>query len=336
MMPLAFVEAAPALIVLLLDALIWCLFGQFVILPWLDEQFGHGNPWWKRVALWPVNVVKRRASKLLHRITSEFSHRFAMAAPQGARLLRRQAAHLEQLTGVVVASNQATYNAFHYIRRTLVPTLIERAVAPLRTQLTNLRTRVDGIEDRERRVSNAIASTLRKLPWGVGGDYVPNFAQWLSSYAHLWNQYFNVTRPQLATLFAVTLPKLQQQVANIYDDLYRTGRNSLDGIRKRLHDLEVGVAKVLTDPTTWVLTALGLAAVPALTATGMRTALRNLTCRNTQAVARELCAMDQTMLAELLAGTLLFSLLLDPREVARVGTDVEQIIGGAWRTMADV
>ena len=74
--------------------------------------------------------------------------------------------------------------------------------------------------------------------------------------------------------------------------------------------------------------------LPALSSGGMRNALRNLTCRNTQDVANRLCRTDADFLAQLLAGTLLWALVLDPRVIARAGQELYDGLDDIFRATA--
>ena len=92
----------------------------------------------------------------------------------------------------------------------------------------------------------------------------------------------------------------------------------------------------LSDPAPLILTTLGsVAGIAGLTALFRRIA-PNLFCRNTASVTQRICAMDEVLLAELLAGTLGFALLLDPKAVLRAGQGIEGAIDGAIRIMADL
>lgn len=335
--PLAFVEAAPiapALFLAVIDCLIWLLFGEFVITPWLDEQFAGKRPWWKRALLFPSDYIKGKVRHLMNRIKSEMSHRFLMAEPGVARWLHRNALVLESLSGVIVASNQAALETFAYLRQTTIPTLIARAIAPLNATLTKHTGRLDALEDLNRRVAVVVGSGLRTLPWGVPGNYVGNFQAWWNSYEQLWDYTFHTAQPRLNDLWNNRVVNLRQRLDKLETQVTLIREEALPAIRQRLGRIESSIGDILTNPSLWVLTMLGLSLVPTMSATGLRAALGNLTCRNTQTVARNVCQMDEGLLSELLAGTLLFAIALDPREIARAGQVVTEGMAGLFSEIA--
>lgn len=335
--PLAFVEAAPiapALFLVVVDCLIWLLFGEFVIIPWLDEQFAGKRPWWKKALMWPADVIKGKVRRLMHRIKAEMSHRFLSAAPGVARWLHNHALILEQLSGVIVASNEAALETFSYLRHTTIPTLIERAVAPLRSQLTKHTTRLDALEDLNRQVSTVIGTGLRTLPWGVPGNYVGNFKAWWNSYSQLWDYTYNTVRPRLNELWNNRIVNLRSRLERLETQVTLIREEALPAIRQRLGRIEDSISDILTNPSLWVLTMLGLSLVPAMGPGALRAAIGNLTCRNTQTIARNVCQMDERLLSELLAGTLLFAIALDPREIARAGQLVTEGMAGLFSEIA--
>jgi len=333
---LAFVQAAPLVIVLVIEAVVWLFFGQLVVMPWLEEQFGGKQPWWKRAALWPARVIRTKVSRLLGRIKADFSQHFLRNSPHFARWLHRQALVLEQLSGVIVASNQATHMALGKLRHDVIPTLIERALAPVRVTLNYVRERVDALEDRNRQVSNAIASTLRALPWGVGGDYVPNFGQWLNSYRHLWTQVFGFIQPQLNQIRVEYLPEIWRRL----DDLERGAGGgiggALQGLRNRVTALETQVGSIILPRLKALEDVLAPAAFAALVLATMTRIAPNLFCRNTTDVTKKLCATDPNLIAQLLAGSLAFALVLDPRLMARLGQEFTGALDDVIRRTADV
>src|SRR3970282_2254013 len=142
------------------------------------------------------------------------------------------------------------------------------------------------------------------------------FAYFANGVETLWDKVWKDLAPKLSQAITVTIPKLAGRITNLENDLYKTGADSLPQIRTRLKVLEAkfaGLLKGLTfrDAVLGMLAALAGVTVAVLTAT-----LPSLFCRNTRGVAKRLCAFDETMLANLLLGTLLFSLVLDLRALA--------------------
>jgi hypothetical protein len=334
-MPLAFVQVAVVEVVIVVWLVAAIILLQFVLIPMFDAQYGSGKKsWWKRIVFYPVYRLQTSIRNLVKRIKAILSHQFVNASPPVARWLHNQAQVLEQLSGVVVASNQATYKALGTLRQTTIPTLIERAVAPVRQRVNNLVTRVGVIEDRDRRLSVAIGNMLRGLPWGVGGDYLPNFSQWLNSYDHLWDYVFKTVTNRLNQIRTEYLPDIWRRLERLETQVTTIREEALPAIRQRIGRIEDALGNLLADPQVWLLALIGTLLVPALAPAVVRSRLNSLFCRNTSRVAERVCSLDEQLLQQLLAGTLLFALVLDPRAVIRAGQEVEGAISGGVRAMA--
>ena len=63
----------------------------------------------------------------------------------------------------------------------------------------------------------------------------------------------------------------------------------------------------------------------------MRAIAPNLFCRNVTTATQRLCGLDENLIAQLLAGTMVFALALDPRVIARLGQEMTGAMGGLWR-----
>lgn len=331
MLPLAFVQAAPAVIVLVLDALMWVLFGHFVIAPWMDEQFGGKKPWWRKISLNPLAFIKGKVKKLIRRITSEMGQRFVMASPHAARWLRRQAQTLEQLSGVVVASNEAAYKAFGKLRNVTIPTLIEGALKPVRVTATNALALATGTATTLTAVSTQIALGLQALPWGAPIGLPNRVAAWMNSYEQLWDQFFKVAKPALVKATTVDIPLLWKEALAISQYVY--GK-----LEPRVEALEVGFAEFksfLSGLPAQTQAQLDKLINPAFFALAVGAAVAkfapNLFCKNVTSTTQRICGQDEAMWAQLLAGTLLFALALDPRALARVAEGVTGTLDGVIR-----
>lgn len=490
MTPLAFVQVAIPVVVLLIDALIWLLFGQFVVLPWIDEQMGGKQPWWKRAVMKPVRFIEHRAQRLLERLKADAAARFALASPPLARWLHRNALILEQLSGVIVSSNEATFKALATLRHVTIPTMIANALRSVLSRVTILEARVQALVQARTADLVELRDTLRQLPWGGSLITTAPYRAFLASYRHLWTQFFDVVKPQMTELLTQTIPdlrtrlaalerrveigidarldalgsrvtvlenrienaivpriaalelavetlvdatlapigaqllalttrvvelerqvqtviadaltaldarldvietELEQAVAGALDsfgetilELERqvttvipqrlaalelavdtlvatalgglevglvdlTGRvvaletqirdvilPGFDAILGRISALEERIANTILPRITALEEILAPAAFGALVVATMRRVAPNLFCRNVTSTTERICAIDETLFAELLAGTLLFSLILDPRVVVRTGQTIEGVIEGAYRTMADL
>lgn len=301
-----------------------------------DTIWHNPRSWFKRIVTRSARALVAPVRQLERKLIGEFSSRLMQLEPAITKWVHSEAVVVEKLSGVIVSSNQATYKALYALRHTVVPTLIHRAVVPLYQALAKQAAAINDLDDRFAQARVYINEGLAKLPWGAGATFDLAIRQWMNSYTQLFNDWYDNWRKWLFTFRTVDWPTVRDAFWRVYDDLYLTGQQSIQAIRLRLGKIETSIQGILADPTTWVLAALGLAAIPALSAGGMRTALQNLTCRNTQTVAKNLCAMDEALLAQLLAGGFLLTFLLDPKEVARVAAGVEGVLDVGIREMAGV
>lgn len=290
---------------------------------WFGRLFSHFMP-----------NPDRLRKQVEHDMTAGASLLFAQQAPQVGRWLHGQAKVVEQATGTIMAMSEWTHDALVQLRHVTVPTLIHRAVVPLAQAINRLDARLTGVEDKISSATGYINTMLRTLPRGTGQTFDTAIRQWANAFGQLYNNWYDTWLPRIERLYNIRVPALERGFANLqeYDTYLRT--QALPDIRGRLTKIEQALGGILTDPTTWLLGLLGAAMIPALGATGMRQALRNLTCRNTQTLAREVCSMDEDLLAQLLAGTLLFAIALDPREIARAGQVVTEGMAGLFQEIA--
>lgn len=334
---LAFVEAAPVapmLFLAIVDCLIWLLFGEFVILPWMDEQFAGKRPWWKRALMWPVDQIKGRVKKLLNRIKSEMSHRFLMAEPGIARWLHRHALIIESLSGTIVASNEAALEAFSYLRHTTIPTLIAQALRSPLQRITTLEARVGAIITELTDVKTQLRTMLRALPWGGATVTTAPWLAFFNSYRHLWDQFFNVAQPRLNQLWTDRVQNVRQRLERLETQVTTIREEALPAIRQRLGRIETWIEQWPVQ-TIAQLDALIPVSLIGLVALQELTRLRpNLFCRNVTTITEQACAMDENMLSQLLAGTLLFAIALDPRVIARIGQELTEDMAGLFSEIA--
>lgn len=336
---LAFVQAAPVAVGALaaaVDCLIWLLFGEFVILPWMDEQFGHKRPWWKKALLWPLDVIKGKVRRLLNRIKSEMSHRFLMAEPGIGRWLHHNAQIMETLSGVIVSSNQASYEAFAYLRHTTIPTMIANALRSPLSRITVLEARVSAVISELTDVKTQLRTMLRMLPWGGATVTTAPWTAFFASYRHLWQQFFGVAQPRLNDLWNNRIVNLRDRFERLETQVTTIREEALPAIRQRLGRIETWIGQFPLS-TIAQLDALIPISLIGLVALQELTRLRpNLFCRNVTTVTEQVCAMDERMLSELLAGALLFAVVLNPREIAAAGQALTGGMMTLWRETAEL
>jgi len=324
---------APALVIAM-GALLCLILGLFYILylnpllEWLTRKEGG---FFKRLVFWPV----RKAAEAVRRfarghIAALFRAYINRSAPL-VHLVNNFTELTQRLAGSLGDNAEATYKALYQLRHDTIPALLQAKVEPIWNRIAVLSDRLGVTEGRIQDAGQLITGTLTRLPWGAPVGFVPALEAWLGSYRHLWNQTFNFIQPRVNDIYLVKLPDIWDRLAALEAGVGGKLGNAIKAIQLRLGKIEKSLEGILTDPTTWVLTALGLALVPALGAGGFRSGLGNLFCRNVQATSKSICAQNELMWAQLLAGTLLFALVLDPRALARVAEGVTATLDGVIR-----
>ena len=336
-MPLAFVIILAPVAVLAMGALLCLILGLFYVIylqPFLDWLTRKSPGFLGRLVKWATSPLRSYVQAFVNRHIELLMRSFVNGIPPFVILLDQLGVIVQRTYGTLGDMSEQILVALQTLRHVTVPRLIAEAIAPLKTTLANHTDRLNTLESLNRQVAVVIGNGLRAIPWGVAGTYVGNFDQWMGSYLHLWRQVFTFLTPQVNTLRNVTVPAIQRDVDTLTQRITRITTVDLPAIRTRLTTIEKAIGGILADPTTWILGLLGAVAVPALTATGMRTALRSLTCRNTRSLAQRACELDENMLAQLLAGTLVFALALDPRIIAQAGQEMTGAMMAVFRETA--
>ncbi len=302
--------------------------------PLLQWLFAPRQSFWKRVLLWPVQEIGKGLVAVVRYVKRVLGGAFFLAASSLAGWFRAYAWVLDRLLVGAEAFAKETYKALVYLRNVAVPTLIETVVKPVRVDAALAKALAQGVATTLTAVSVALGDGLRFLPGAVPFGIVARFAYFANGLETLWDKVWKDLAPKLSQAITVTIPKLAGRITNIEDDLYKTGAESLPRIRTRLRALEGKFSDLLKglsfrDAVLGLLAALAGVTVAVLTA-----ALPSLFCRNTRGVAKRLCGMDEALVAGLLAGTLSFALLLDPKLVLKAGQEAEGALDGVFRTMA--
>lgn len=143
-----------------------------------------------------------------------------------------------RIAGTIGDLSEQTWRALWTLNNETIPRKIATATLPLRQQLTRHTGRLDALEDLNRRVANRLGDTLRALPWGVPGGYVPNFETFLDRFVQLWEHYWNTTRGQITTLLQDTVPELRRDIADLARRLDVGIDARLDALGNRIAELE--------------------------------------------------------------------------------------------------
>ncbi len=305
--------AIAALVIFVVVVLYFLVLGPIV--EWLVNP---GGGFFHKIVFWPVRKATRKVEHYARQQVGAMSRFVASNAYPVALILQNTTILVQRTAGTLGDSAEATYNALYTLRHVTVPRLIAAALVPVNSTLTAHTTRLNTIEDRERQVSNRIASMLRALPWAVGGDYVPNFDRWLDSYTQLWRYVYGQLRTRVNDLYERRVPALEKGFATWDDYFNRLRRDTLPDILGRLKAIEGFLGGLATDPTTWIFGLIGAALVPALTPPAIRAGFGSLFCRNTLRAAREICAADPRNFDDLLAFLIAGAILLNFREYVKL------------------
>jgi hypothetical protein len=304
--------------------------------PLLQWIFAPRQSFWKKVLTWPVREIGKGLKAVMRYVSAILGGAFFLAGAALARYFNAARWLEDLLTLGLERAFTAYWNGLVYLREVAIPKLINVVLTPVREAANLAKALATAATTTLTQISVTLAEGLRFLPGSVPVGIIARFAYFVNAFHDLWDKVWQNIAPRLDHLTKTVIPKLTARVDDLYDDLYRTGANSLPRLRDRLKVLEGKLAGIGTLDwwQTGVLAAIAALAGVAVASVGV--GLRALFCRNTQNVARKVCAMDEALLAGLLAGTLTFALLLDPKLVARTGQEIEGVIEGAFRSMADL
>jgi len=327
---------APAAVVgitalfLLIVALAYILWVQ-PLLDWLTRSTGG---FFRRLVFWPVKKAGQAVRRFARAHIAALLNAYLARSGPLVRLLENLTELAQRLAGTLGDNAEATYKALVTLRKVTIPTLVEAAVKPVRVLAQQADARLDVVEGKLVAVEGNIRAMLATLPWGAPSGLAGAFTGWLNSYRQLWEQFFDVAKPQLAKLTTVDVPLLWKEALAISSYVY--GK-----LEPRVQELELGFASFkaflagLPAKTQEQLDGLiAPAAFAAAVAAALAKFAPNLFCKNVTATTQRICGQDEAMWAQLLAGTLLFALVLDPRALAKVAAGVTGTLAGVIRETA--
>ena len=236
-MIVGFVQAAPPLIVVVVWTLILIFGGGYTLGEMMRLAQGK-QPLWKKALLFPVRVVGARINKMVEKLVARASHQFVLASPAIARMLHRIASRVEVVSGELLQLSVETYQTFDYVRRTMTPTLIERAVSPLRTRLDQAFALAQGTATTLTQVSTEIATGLRGLPWGAPQGLPARVRNLMGAINHLWDQFFDITQPRVNELWNVRIPAMLERIEALERGAVAGIGAQVAALRNRVSDLE--------------------------------------------------------------------------------------------------
>lgn len=269
--------------------------------PLLQWLFAPRQSFWKRVVLWPVQQIGRGVKAVMRYVLAVLGGALYLAGAALAHYFNAVRWTEDLLTLALERGFAAAYDGLIYLREVAVPKLIAVQLKPVADQARNAYALATAATTTLTGISTEFANGLRSLPWGVPGGIVQRVAAFWNAFEHLWDQVFKHIVPRLDLIQYTTLPRIAGQVADIYDDLYRTGRNSLPNIRRRLADLEAGLGKILSNPLAWLEALLVSAAGILMLTRVLAKVAPNLFCNNTTNLTRQWCSAPTAYIDELLA-----------------------------------
>lgn len=134
---------------------------------------------------------------------------------------------------------------------------------------------------------------------------------------------------------AVRLGQLEAAVAAIAAEVFGEVGAGLQLILGRIEAIETQIRTDLLPRLQRIEAMLEPAALAVLVLAALRLAAPQLFCRNVTDTASRICGQDEDLWGQLLAGTLVFAIALNPREIAAAGGALTGILGGVIRETVD-
>ena len=231
---------------------------------------------------------------------------------------------------------EQTHNALSYLRHTTVPRLISTAVAPVRALAVQAHSLATDAEGRLDTFRDALLGALAAAGIGTFSTMQAGIRAFVHAYDALHAKVWQDVVPKLEQAITVTIPGLVGGVNDLEREVFENIPGTLGALREWANDLANFAQKALRDPLAWVIGLLGSAA-GVLALEGVLAAVApNLFCNNTKGVTKKLCALDEGLIAALLAGSLGLLVALDVKQIAREAQDGVGAIDGIIRQMAGV
>jgi len=335
------VFAAPLLIGLaLIAAYIGYLILQRTLDAWLRPLlqwlFAPRQSFWKRVISWPVRQIGKGLAAVMRYVASILGGAFFLAGAALARFFGALAWTEDLLTLGLQRWAEAVWNGMVYLREQAIPRIADAIVQPVRERVTLAYALATAAIATLTDISGVFGIGLRGLPWGAPIGLVARVAAFWNAFTHLWDQVFKHIVPRLDLIQYTTLPRVAGRVDDIFDDLYRTGRNSLPGVRTRLADMERALAGILSNPLAWLAALLTTAAGIAMLTQVLARVAPNLFCRNTTNATRALCAMQTRNFDDLFAFFVQVAIIANFEEYVRLAQGVTEVTASGIQELLEV
>lgn len=313
-------------------------------LPWgvPGTYVGNFAAWWK--------TYEKLWDQVFSHLTPQLNTLRTQTVPQLRRDLNAVIGSLGQLTtevgGQVDSRLDRLENAVNLELRPTVNSLVQSVNAlyaavsgQVATEFVQLFGRVGQLETQLQAI---VTGTLQPLEQRVG-QLETTVQTTLTTAVQTITQRLTTVETQLQTLVGTTTATIAQRVTDLETQVSRIVLDipgeitiGIATVTQRVTDLETYVRTQLEPRITAIEKLLVPAALAATVVAIMRTAFPNLFCRNTTSVTQRLCQLDENLIADLLAGTLVFAVVLDPRIIAESGQALTGAMSDLWRATAQL
>ena len=251
----------------------------FILLRPLLKAQAHGHQsLLGRFVNWVGTKLETGIRYIEARVAHAMSHWLAPKTGRIAHWLNSTAHVLHVLTQDVGDLADNVHEALVFLRHHIVPHLIVTALRPVVRA-------VDSLNSELTRAHRAIANQLALIGHAVAAGFVNAVNELAHVVAELYLYVHNTVKPQLAAL-TQRVTVLANEVKTLTVTVVQRIEPQVQALTQRVTKLEAQLAP---------------AALAALVVAALGTAWQNLTCRNTQTAASQLCAMDENLLNDALA-----------------------------------
>lgn len=298
----ALLVAGVGLDVLFAFLVLWILAKQHPA--WLDAPlhwiFKDRRSWWARILLKPLHIVESGIKAGVRWVVAIISQAAHGAATMAGKFFHGTAWLADLMTLGLQRLASETLLALRYLRNQAIPKLINVQVAPVRAEAKLALATATATADTVTAGSIELANGLRALPWSAPLGWPARVAAMMNALEHLWDDWFKNGKPALIKATTVTLPRIAGDLNDVLDDLYHSGADSLPRIRTRLKTLEGKIGNIGSAAWWQAGVEAAIAAAAGVAVATVSLGLRALFCRNTQALAKNVCGLPTSYLDELL------------------------------------
>lgn len=284
----------------------------------------------------PVRLVAKGVLQIQHTVTASLSHYVGATLKPVTAWLNGLSVIVGETSLHISGLAKATYDALNILRHTTIPRLIKLAVDPVRV----IAVRADKLSAATDRQIDAITADLGNLLGtagiGVWSTLHNQLIGWAKAYDNLHDEVWRNLVPDIAALKAEVFQTIRAQIGAIAHDVGVVIPGQLFDLRARVKAVEDWIAGRFDIDLTALNALVAPIALAGSFALAVEAVAPFLFCKNTRGVASKLCGLDESLLAELLAGTLAFAVLMYPEEVAAIGETTLDALNPLIREIARI